>query len=80
MPVNIKAFSRINGGVIPAAEREGAETEQRIMRYRENRKGELLSVLGFGCMRLPQKGRSIVVGQAEEQINESFAVRDGSRN
>ncbi|MBR3383202.1 MAG: aldo/keto reductase [Clostridia bacterium] len=42
------------------------------MRYRENRKGEPLSVLGFGCMRLPQKGRSIDVGQAEEQIMEAF--------
>ena len=42
------------------------------MKYREDRAGNRLSVLGFGCMRLPQKGRSIDLEEAEREIMEAY--------
>lgn len=42
------------------------------MNYREDRAGNRLSVLGFGCMRLPQKGRSIDLEEAEREIMEAY--------
>lgn len=39
------------------------------MKHRENKKnGDLLSVLGFGCMRYPKKGSNIDVERTEAQI------------
>jgi predicted aldo/keto reductase-like oxidoreductase len=43
-----------------------------MMQYREDRDGNRLSVLGFGCMRLPQKGRSIDIEEAEREIMEAY--------
>ena len=42
------------------------------MKYREDRAGNRLSVLGFGCMRLPQKGRGIDLEEAEREIMEAY--------
>ena len=41
------------------------------MQYREDRAGNRLSILGFGCMRLPQKGRGIDLEEAEREILEA---------
>ena len=45
------------------------------MLYRENKKGEPISILGYGCMRLTKKGRSVDLDKAQEEILE--AVRLG---
>lgn len=42
------------------------------MQYREDRAGNRLSILGFGCMRLPQKGRGIDLEEAEREILEAY--------
>ena len=42
------------------------------MQYREDRNGNRLSILGFGCMRLPQKGRGIDIEESEREIMEAF--------
>ncbi len=42
------------------------------MQYRKDRNGNSLSVLGFGCMRLPQKGRGIDIEESEREIMEAF--------
>ena len=42
------------------------------MQYRQDRAGNRLSVLGFGCMRFPQKGRSIDLEETEREILEAF--------
>ncbi len=42
------------------------------MQYREDRAGNRLSVLGFGCMRFPQKGRSIDLEETEREIMEAY--------
>ena len=41
------------------------------MQYRTDKTGNRLSVLGFGCMRFAQKGRSIDIAETERQIIES---------
>ena len=38
------------------------------MKYRNNRIGEPVSVLGFGCMRFTRKGNGIDIGKAEKEI------------
>ena len=42
------------------------------MQYREDRDGNRLSVLGFGCMRLPRKGGGIDLAEAEREIMEAY--------
>ena len=42
------------------------------MQYRTDKNGNRLSVLGFGCMRFAQKGRSIDLAETERQIMEAF--------
>ncbi|MBQ6570664.1 MAG: aldo/keto reductase [Clostridia bacterium] len=42
------------------------------MNYREDKYGNKLSVLGFGCMRLPQKGRSIDIEESERELMEAY--------
>ena len=45
------------------------------MQYRNDRRGEPVSVLGFGCMRFPRKGSAIDREEAEREILE--AVNQG---
>ncbi|MBQ9416338.1 MAG: aldo/keto reductase [Clostridia bacterium] len=45
------------------------------MQYRQDKYGNPLSILGFGCMRFQQKGRSIDLEEAEREILE--AIRSG---
>lgn len=45
------------------------------MQYRNNRAGEPISLLGYGCMRLTRKGRQYDLDKAEQEILE--AVRLG---
>lgn len=45
------------------------------MQYRNDKNGEALSVLGFGCMRFVKKGGGIDIDEAEREIME--AVRAG---
>ncbi len=42
------------------------------MQYRNDRAGNALSVLGFGCMRFPRKGGSIDLAEAEREIMEAY--------
>lgn len=45
------------------------------MKYRKNKAGEEISILGYGCMRFSRKGNSIDVDKAEQEIME--AIRGG---
>ena len=38
------------------------------MQYRENRKGEPISLLGYGCMRFTKKGTGIDIDKAEKEV------------
>ena len=42
------------------------------MQYRKDKKGNELSVLGFGCMRFEKKGGKIDLDKAEKEIMEAF--------
>jgi len=42
------------------------------MQYRNNRTGEPISVLGFGCMRFTRKGASFDLDKAERELMEAF--------
>jgi aryl-alcohol dehydrogenase-like predicted oxidoreductase len=42
------------------------------MQYRNDRYGNPLSVLGFGCMRFAKKGNAIDMEQAEKQIMAAY--------
>ena len=42
------------------------------MQYREDRYGEKLSVLGFGCMRFTKNGNSIDIDKAEKEIMKAY--------
>ncbi len=42
------------------------------MQYRLDKAGNRLSVLGYGCMRFPQKGMSIDLEKAEKEIMEAY--------
>lgn len=45
------------------------------MQYRNNKKGEPISILGYGCMRFSKKGNSIDVDKAEKEIK--LAIEGG---
>ena len=38
------------------------------MQYRCDKHGNLLSILGYGCMRFTKKGNSIDIDKAEQEI------------
>ncbi|MDO4975686.1 MAG: aldo/keto reductase [Eubacteriales bacterium] len=42
------------------------------MQYRQDKKGEPISILGYGCMRFTTKGRSIDIDKAEKEIMEAY--------
>lgn len=45
------------------------------MQYRKDRKGNELSVLGYGCMRFTRKGSGIDIDKAEKEL--MYAVQSG---
>lgn len=45
------------------------------MKYREDRNGTRLSILGYGCMRFTKKGSEIDLDKAEEEL--MYAIRHG---
>ena len=55
-------------------EKAPAGGEEAFLQYREDKNGERLSVLGFGCMRFPKKGRSIDFEETEREILEAYAA------
>lgn len=48
-------------------------SEGGIMEYREDKKGNKISALGFGCMRFTRKGSSIDLDKAEKEVMEAIA-------
>lgn len=42
------------------------------MKYREDRRGEPISILGYGCMRFTRQGAGIDIPKAEKEIMEAF--------
>lgn len=42
------------------------------MQYRKNKKGEEISILGYGCMRFTNKGRGIDIDKAEKEIMKAY--------
>lgn len=42
------------------------------MKYRMNKKGEPISILGYGCMRFTKKGTSIDLDKAEQELMTAF--------
>lgn len=44
------------------------------MQYRNNRLGEPISALGYGCMRFTKDGRGIDIDKAEKEIMEAYAL------
>ncbi len=44
------------------------------MEYRKNKKGELISLLGYGCMRFSKKGGGIDVDKAEREITRAVEL------
>ena len=42
------------------------------MQYRCDKHGNLLSILGYGCMRFTKKGNSIDIDKAEQEILAAF--------
>ncbi|MEA4815991.1 MAG: aldo/keto reductase [Lachnospiraceae bacterium] len=43
------------------------------MQYRKDKKGNLISILGYGCMRFTKNGVSIDMGKTEKEIMKSIA-------
>ncbi len=43
-----------------------------VMKYRNNRKGEPISILGYGCMRFTTSGRGIDIDKAEKELMEAY--------
>ena len=48
------------------------EKQEYYMQYREDRNGNALSILGYGCMRFTKKGNSIDLVKAEQEIMEAY--------
>ncbi len=46
-----------------------------MMKYRKDRKGNEISVLGFGCMRFSKKGRELDLEKAEQEL--MLAIQNG---
>lgn len=44
------------------------------MNYRKDKKGEDISILGFGCMRFTKNGRSIDIPKAEREIMSAYKM------
>ena len=44
------------------------------MQYRKDRKGNDLSVLGYGCMRFTKKGNSIDIDKAEQEVMHAISA------
>ena len=44
------------------------------MEYRNNKKGEPISILGYGCMRFTTNGRSIDIPKAEKEIMAAYSM------
>ena len=42
------------------------------MKYRKDKNGSDLSMLGFGCMRFVKKGGKIDINEAEREIMEAY--------
>jgi predicted aldo/keto reductase-like oxidoreductase len=51
------------------------EESKTVMQYRTDRRGNMLSILGYGCMRFTKKGNSIDLEKAEEEVME--AIKNG---
>jgi len=45
-----------------------SKEQQTTMQYRTDRKGNKLSILGYGCMRFKKKGNSIDLAKAEKEV------------
>ena len=50
---------------------EAVENTQQ-MNYRKDKKGNDLSILGYGCMRFTKKGNSIDIDKAEKEVMEAI--------
>lgn len=48
------------------------DESKRVMQYRTDRKGNKLSILGYGCMRFTKKGNSIDLDKAEKEVMEAI--------
>ena len=46
------------------------------MQYRSDKHGNMLSILGYGCMRFTKKGNSIDIDKAEQEILAAYRVHD----
>jgi len=46
--------------------------KERAMQYRNDRKGEKISILGYGCMRFTSNVRGIDIDKAEKEIMEAY--------
>ncbi len=44
------------------------------MQYRKDKKGNDLSLLGYGCMRFPKKGGSVDIAETEKQIMDAYSL------
>ena len=44
------------------------------MKYRNDKNGDPISILGFGCMRFTRKGTGIDFDKAEKEILEAFRL------
>lgn len=42
------------------------------MQYRKDKNGDDISILGYGCMRLSKKGRSVDLDKAEQELMEAY--------
>jgi predicted aldo/keto reductase-like oxidoreductase len=49
--------------------------KQSLMQYRTDRKGNMISTLGYGCMRFTKKGTSIDIDKAEKEV--MYAIENG---